>query len=150
MKSLRRFEPLRQNSADVQGRAFWGLLRERACSTLTQAGPVEGEASSKSGCCYADADPIQALGSSSHPAPALAPMLLQELHIGDHHAAVSGLTHVVDGEQRHLHGGQGSDTNQQLSPIRRLPLTRFLPGWWDKIGTNSLVHCQCTSHTEFV
>ncbi len=34
-------------------------------------------------------------------------MLLQHPHLADHHAAVSGLAHVVDGEQGDLHGAQG-------------------------------------------
>jgi hypothetical protein len=42
-----------------------------------------------------------------HEAAALAPMFLQQAHVGDGHAAVHGFAHVVDGEQGHLHGGQG-------------------------------------------
>jgi predicted nucleotidyltransferase len=38
---------------------------------------------------------------------ALPPMLLQQPHLDDHHAAVHRLAHVVDRQQRHLHGGQG-------------------------------------------
>ena len=34
-------------------------------------------------------------------------MLLHHAHIVDGHAAVHGLAHVVDGEQGHLHGGEG-------------------------------------------
>ena len=36
-----------------------------------------------------------------HPAPRLAPVLFQHLHIGHDHPAVDGLAHVLDGEQRH-------------------------------------------------
>ena len=42
-----------------------------------------------------------------HPAAALAAVLFQHLHIGDGHAAVDGLAHVVDGEQGDLRGGEG-------------------------------------------
>ncbi len=38
---------------------------------------------------------------------ALAPVFFQQAHVGDGHAAVHGFAHVVDGEQGHLHGGQG-------------------------------------------
>ncbi len=34
-------------------------------------------------------------------------MLFQQGHAVDGHAPVDGFAHVVDGEQRHLHGGQG-------------------------------------------
>ena len=34
-------------------------------------------------------------------------MLLHHAHVVDGHAAVHGLAHVVDGEQGHLHGGEG-------------------------------------------
>ncbi len=34
-------------------------------------------------------------------------MLFQQGHAVDGHAPVHGFAHVVDGEQRHLHGGQG-------------------------------------------
>ncbi len=40
------------------------------------------------------------------PAAAFAAVLFQQLHIGDDHAAVGSLAHVVNGEQSHLHGGQ--------------------------------------------
>ena len=34
-------------------------------------------------------------------------MLFQQLHVGDRHASVHGFTHVINGEQGDLHGGQG-------------------------------------------
>ena len=34
-------------------------------------------------------------------------MLFHHAHVVDGHAAVHGLAHVVDGEQGHLHGGEG-------------------------------------------
>lgn len=34
-------------------------------------------------------------------------MLFQQLHAGYHHALVCGLAHVVDGQQRDLHDGEG-------------------------------------------
>ena len=49
-------------------------------------------------------------------------MLFQQLHIGDDHAAVHGFTHVVDGEQGHLHGGEGFNkiNNLQHTEFNRL------------------------------
>ena len=44
---------------------------------------------------------------SRHPAPALAPVLFQQLHIADDHTAVHRFAHVINRQQRHLHGGQG-------------------------------------------
>ncbi|MNT62698.1 hypothetical protein D3C72_2004450 [compost metagenome] len=52
----------------------------------------------------------QLLGVARHPVARLAAMLFQQLHIADHHAAVHGLAHVVDRQQRHLH----AYTNQGL------------------------------------
>ena len=60
----------------------------------------------------------------SHKTPRLPTVLFQQLHIGDGHAPVHGLAHVVNGEQGHL----GSHTNQQLSGHRLVALTRFLSG----------------------
>jgi len=45
--------------------------------------------------------------AAGHKAPRLAAVLFQQLHIGDDHAPVHGFAHVVDGEQRHLHGSEG-------------------------------------------
>ena len=39
--------------------------------------------------------------------PRLTALLLQQLHASHDHAAVSGFAHVVDGQQGHLHGGEG-------------------------------------------
>ena len=44
---------------------------------------------------------------SRHPAAALAPVLFQQLHVRDDHAAVDRFAHVVDGEQGDLHGREG-------------------------------------------
>jgi hypothetical protein len=42
-------------------------------------------------------------------------LLLQQLHGGHDHAAVGGFAHVVDGEQGHLHGGQGFNKINNLA-----------------------------------
>ena len=39
---------------------------------------------------------------SRRPAPALAPMLLQQLHVGDGHAPIDGFDHVVNRQQGDL------------------------------------------------
>jgi len=44
---------------------------------------------------------------ASHEAATLTAMFFQQADIGDGHAAVHGFAHVVDGEQGHLHSGQG-------------------------------------------
>ena len=41
------------------------------------------------------------------PRPRLPTVLLQHPHVRDHHAAVDGLDHVVDGQQPHLDGREG-------------------------------------------
>ncbi len=53
---------------------------------------------------------------------ALAPVLFQQLHIGDDHAAVGGFAHVVDGEQSDLHGREGfiQINNLQHTTFHRL------------------------------
>jgi len=51
------------------------------------------------------------------PAAAFAAVLFQQLHIGDDHAAVGGLAHVVDGEQSHLHGGQRFHLHAGLTDV---------------------------------
>ena len=47
--------------------------------------------------------------------PRLTALLLQQLHIGDGHAAVRRFAHVVDGEQGDLHGGQGFNKINNLA-----------------------------------
>ena len=42
-------------------------------------------------------------------------MLFQQLHVGDDHAAVYRFAHVVDGEQGHLHGGEGFHFHTSLA-----------------------------------
>jgi len=42
-------------------------------------------------------------------------MFLQQAHVGDGHAAVHGFAHVLDGEQGHLHGGQGFNKINNLA-----------------------------------
>jgi hypothetical protein len=42
-------------------------------------------------------------------------MLFQQLHVGDDHAAVYGFAQVVDGEQGHLHGGEGFNKINNLA-----------------------------------
>ena len=61
---------------------------------------------------------------SRTPATALAPVLFQQLRIGDDHAAVGDFALGVDGQQ----SGQELNTNQQLGRYRPLALTRFLSG----------------------
>ena len=43
--------------------------------------------------------------SNTYKTPRLAPVLLQQLHVGDAHAPVNGFAHVIDGEQGDLDGG---------------------------------------------
>ncbi len=42
-------------------------------------------------------------------------MLFLQVHIGHRHASVYGLAHVVDGEQSHLHGGEGFHFHARLA-----------------------------------
>ena len=52
-----------------------------------------------------------------HPTPTLAAMLLQHLHIGDRHAPVDGLAHVVDGEQGDLGDIQINNLGHTISHL---------------------------------
>ena len=53
----------------------------------------------------------------SDPRARLATMLFQQFDAINHHAAVNRLEHVVDGQQGHLHGGEGFHFNACLAPF---------------------------------
>ena len=78
--------------------------------------------------------------------PALTPMLFQERNALHHHAPVHGFAHVVDGEQGHLHSGEGfhlhasgaDGFNRGGAASKRtkyLRLSQITACWWDRIGT---------------
>ena len=48
--------------------------------------------------------------------PRLAPVLLQQLHVGHRHTSVNGFAHVVDGEQGDLDGGQKKSQKPRFVP----------------------------------
>ena len=66
-----------------------------------------------------------------HPVPRLAAVLFQQAHVGDHHAAVDGLAHVVDGEQADAKSLIFLDLPEALEPVSGV----FCASEWDKTGT---------------
>ena len=54
--------------------------------------------------------------------PRLAPVLFQQLHVGDGHAPVHGFAHVIDGQQDDLNGGERFI---QINNLQHLPFHRL-------------------------
>ncbi len=69
--------------------------------------------------------------TARHPVPRLAAMLFEQLDVGDGHAAVDRLAHVVDGEQADAKPLILNETREALQPVFGV----FCPSEWDKIGT---------------
>ena len=66
-----------------------------------------------------------------HPVPRLAAVLFQQLDVGDDHAAIDRLAHVVDGEQAEAKSLFFLDLPEVLEPVSGV----FCTSKWDKTGT---------------
>jgi hypothetical protein len=76
--------------------------------------------------------------------PRLPALLFQQLHVGDGHAPIRCVAHVVNGKQRHLNGREGFLQNQQLRTLQACSLDPFSDGLvgqnWDKTSCPELVY----------